>query len=421
MLNIRVFSRERFLRLALFLTAFAAVVDFAACGGNGGSSTSQTSRLSNRAFISNSYSGGIQIVDTQKDITATSGDVLNSFGQLVPGAPVTIPVSSTLSFEVESPDHSVTMAYNPSSILMAFVSNSAEQTAGTLTMGSGVTSALFSPDSNKVYAAEPNLTVTGASRSGGIQVLNRPTSAITATYAVPSVRYLALSPSGQFLLAFADNSDSVFVIDLNASTVTPVEVPGFARPINAVFSSDNNTAYVLNCGPECGSTGPASVTKFDIPSQTMTATVEVGGASVGLLNGTTLYVAGSPVPPGTSSTYDAVNISDMTRITHDSVAIGDGFHTTMALAPNNKLYIGANTCSNTVTGCLSVVDVSSNTADPALPPRGAVTSLLSVKSRNVIYAVEGGVLHIYNTANNSLQPTQLNFTGALYSIVQVDP
>ena len=32
---------------------------------------------------------------------------------------------------------------------------------------------------------------------------------------------------------------------------------------------------------------------------------------------------------------------------------------------NNKLYIGANTCSNTTTGCLSVVDVGNNTADAA--------------------------------------------------------
>ncbi len=154
-------------------------------------------------------------------------------------------------------------------------------------------------------------------------------------------------------------------MNLTANTVSPVEVPGFARPVNAFFSSDSNTAYVLNCGPECGSANPASVAAFDIPSKTITSTVPVGGASVGLLNGTTLYVAGSPVPPGTTSTYDAVDVGNMTRLTANSVAIGDGFHTTMALATNNKLYIGANTCSNTTTGCLSVVDVSANTADPA--------------------------------------------------------
>ena len=87
---------------------------------------------------------------------------------------------------------------------------------------------------------------------------------------------------------------------------------------------------------------------------------------------------------------------------------------------NNKLYIGANACTNTTTGCLSVVDVSNNTADPPLPPRGAITSLLAISNRNVVYAVEGGFLHIYDTTNDTLQPTQIIFTGALYGIVQVD-
>ena len=92
----------------------------------------------------------------------------------------------------------------------------------------------------------------------------------------------------------------------------------------------------------------------------------------------------------------------------------------MALAQNNKLYIGANTCNNTTTGCLSVVNVSSNTADPPLPPRGAITSLLAISGRNVVYAIEGGYLDIYDTDTDTLQATQIIFTGALYGIVQVD-
>jgi hypothetical protein len=93
----------------------------------------------------------------------------------------------------------------------------------------------------------------------------------------------------------------------------------------------------------------------------------------------------------------------------------------MALAPNNKLYIGANSCSNTTTGCLSVVDVGTNTADAPLPPRGVITSLMSISNRNVMYAIEGGVLHIYDTDTDQLQATQINFTGAVYAVIQVDP
>jgi hypothetical protein len=93
----------------------------------------------------------------------------------------------------------------------------------------------------------------------------------------------------------------------------------------------------------------------------------------------------------------------------------------MAVATNNKLFIGANTCSNTTTGCLSVVDLGTNTADPPLPPRGAITSLMSVANRNVMYTVEGGALHIYDSTTDQLQNTQILFTGAVYSVVQVDP
>lgn len=419
MRNPSVVSGARVLRFASLLPACAVLLLFAACGGGGGNSNAPVSGLKNRAFISNTYSGNLQVVDTQNDTTAFSQETTNSSGQIIPGAPVSITVSSSVSFEVESPNHDVTAVYDPGSDTMWFVSNSTEATTGSAGLGGSTGMALFSPDSSTMYTPVPNLTVSGAP-PGGVQVISVSDFTIPTTYNVPSARYVALSPNGQYLFAFAGNSDSLWLINLQASTPTPVEIPGFARPINAFFSSDNNTAYVLNCGPECGSSGAASVTFFDIPSQTIIATVPVGGASVGLLNGTTLYVAGSPVPPGTTSTFDAVNVSNMTRLTTTSVAIGDGFHTTMALSQNNKLYIGAITCMNMTTGCLSVVNVSNNTADPPLPPRGAITSLLAITNRDVMYTIEGGLLDIYSTDNDMLQGTQITFTGALYGVVQVD-
>jgi hypothetical protein len=417
MRNHNVSLGDRRKRLAALLPAIVVVLTLVACGSSN-PNTTPTSGAKNRAFISNTFTGNLQIVDTQNDTTPLTAQTTNNQGQLIPGQPVTISVANTATFEVESPDHTVTMVYDPTSFTLYFVTNSSETTAGNVPLTSSTSMALFSPDNSTVYAPEPNLTTSG--HPGGVEVISRSSATVTTTYAVPSATSIALSPSGQFLLVFGANSDSVFLINLTATTVTPVEITGFARPVNAFFSSDNNTAWVINCGPECGSSNPASVTALDIPSQKITATVPVGGASVGFLNGSTLYVAGSPVPPGTTSTYDAVNVSNMTRITTNSVAIGDGFHTTMALAPNSKLYIGANTCSNTTTGCLSVVDIGSNTADPALPPRGAITALMSVSGRNVIYSIEGGFLHIYDSENDQLQGLQITFTGALFGIVQVD-
>ncbi len=417
MSNHNVLQGNRLKRVAALLLSSVAVLVISACGGNG-TSNNTPSNVSHRAFITNTYSGNLQVVDTQNDTSPLTAETTNSAGQVVPGVPVTITVATSLTFAVLSPDKATTLTYDPTTLTLYFVDNSTEATSGSVTVPSYTGMALFSPDSSTVYVPTPTALVTGA-RPGAVGVINVANSATTASYAIPSARYIALSPSGQYLLVFADNSDNVYLINLSNSPVTTTTIPGFAAPVNAFFSSDSNTAYVLNCGPECGSSGAASVSELNIPSQTIQATVPVGGASVGYLNSSTLYVAGSPVPPGTTSTFDAVDVSNMTRLTANSVPIGDGYHWLMALN-NNKLYIGAKTCANVTHGCLSVVNVSNNTPDPPFPPNGAVTGLLSVPNRNVMYVIQGGFVNIYGTDTDTLQGTQLSFTGALFGIVQVD-
>ena len=60
----------------------------------------------------------------------------------------------------------------------------------------------------------------------------------------------------------------------------------------AIFSDDDSTAYILNCGPECGGT-TASVTLLDVNSNLVGPTIPVDAATFGLLSGNTLYVAGT--------------------------------------------------------------------------------------------------------------------------------
>jgi hypothetical protein len=372
--------------------------------------------VTHRAFITNTYSGNLQIMDTQNDTTPFTAETTNSSGQVVPGVPVTISVADSLTFAVVSPNLSTTLVYDQKANEIFFVDNATELTSGSIVLPDFTDMALFSPDNSTVYVPVRNQAIAGV-RPGAVEAISATGFTVTATYVVASARYIALSPSGQYLLVFADDSDSVFLIDLTATTVVPVEIPGFARPVNAFFNSDSTTAYVISCGVECGSTSGASVQQLDIPSQTIKATVPVGGASVGLLNNGTLYVAGNPGPAGT---YDAVTVSSMTRVTTNSVAIGDGYHTTMALSTNNKLYIGASTCMNVTTGCLSVVNVANNTADPPLPPRGNITGMLAISGRNTVYVIQGGYQVIYDTTTDTPQQTQVIFKGALYSVVQVD-
>ena len=418
-------------RAVLLLVSSAALLVLVSCGGSGNSVTGPNgnatlnapSKLQNRAFITNQYSGNIQIVDSQNDTTAYYTVTNNNTGNTTPGgspaSAVNIVVASSLTWEVLSPDDLETLVYNPLSNTLTFVTNASESMNGSVNLAGWASMAVYSPDSKNVYVPVPAAPITN-SRPGAVQIISTASGTVSATIPVPSAQFAAISPNGNTLLVFAANSDTMYLLNVSSTSPSGVAIPGFSRPVNAFFSSDSNTAYILNCGPECGSTaGPPSVMKFDVPSQTITARVPVGGASVGLLKNTTLYVAG--YPGGSTGTFDVVDVGSMTRSTPNPIVIGDGNHTTMAISNNNKMYIGAVSCANVTVGCLSIVDLGKVAADPQPTPLGVVTGMQSIPSRNVMYVIQGGVLNIYDTTTGQLQSTQIAFRGALYGVVQVDP
>jgi len=392
-------------------------------GPNGNATLNAPSKLQNRAFITNQYSGNIQIVDSQNDTTAYYTVTNNNTGNTTPGgspaAAVNIVVGSSLTWEVLSPDDLETLVYDPLSNTLTFITNASESMNGSVNLAGWASMAVYSPDSKNVYVPVPAAPITN-SRPGAVQIISTASGTVSATIPVPSAQFAAISPNGNTLLVFAANSDTMYLLNVSSTSPSGVAIPGFSRPVNAFFSSHSNTAYILNCGPECGSTaGPPSVMKFDVPSQTITARVPVGGASVGLLKNTTLYVAG--YPGGSTGTFDVVDVGSMTRSTPNPIVIGDGNHTTMAISNNNKMYIGAVSCANVTVGCLSIVDLGKVAADPQPTPLGVVTGMQSIPSRNVMYVIQGGVLNIYDTTTGQLQSTQIAFRGALYGVVQVDP
>ncbi len=397
------------------------LLTIAACGGNNGNTSVTTPNgntinnpkgtLKNRAYISNQFSGNLQIVDSANDTTAffnSTNTNTNTTNQIV-DLSVNIPVSISATFLARSPDGTTTAVYDPNVVDINFVNNSSQTTTATVSLPAWAAMEVFSNDSKTLYVPTGNV--------NAIQVLDVTNAIISTSYAVPSVRWIALNPAGTVLLAFADNADSMWLINLSATTITPVAIAGFSRPVNAFFSSDGNTAYVLNCGTQCGGTAPPSVAQFDMTAQTIQTTVQVGGATVGLLNGTSLYVAG--YGGGANGTFDIVDTGSMSRTTTNSILINDGQQWKMALN-NNKVYIGAKTCNNTVTGCLSVVNLTTQAADAPLPPLGPITGMLSVPNRTVMYVIQGGVLNIYDTTTDQLQKVQLGFRGALNDVVQID-
>ena len=139
---------------------------------------------------------------------------------------------------------------------------------------------------------------------GAIEVMNFSTAALS-TIAVNNAQTVVSNSNGTQLLVFSNDSDSMTVLFPTAAA-PPVDtscysnppnsvctiVPGFDRPVFAIING--STAYVLNCGAQCGGT-QASVMVFDMNSLTITdQTIPVDAATMALLNDSTLYVAGTP-------------------------------------------------------------------------------------------------------------------------------
>ena len=88
----------------------------------------------------------------------------------------------------------------------------------------------------------------------------------------------------------------------------------------------------------------------------------------------------------------------------------------MVAAPNNKLFIGARTCTG---GCLTIVDSSSLSAVVSTAG-GSVTGIQPIPERPVVYVVEGGELIIYDSATSQPQSTQIEITGNAQDVIFVD-
>jgi hypothetical protein len=295
---------------------------------------------------------------------------------------------------------------------------------------------MVAPGTNYGYAAVPSAPLVGAP-PGAVIVLNITGGGIAATVGVPSAQTLVSSPDGSQFLVFSNDSNVLTIfypLLVNTASPVTVAVPGFDRPVYGVFSSDGSTAYILNCGPECGSgSASASVQALDMASLTLVGSpVPVDGATIGWLNGSTLYVAGNS-PSNSSCTgettaattcgrLDSVDLGSMTVT--NSVVITDGYHNRIDMSINGQLFIGSYNCTTIgnvnnpqgeVRGCLSIFDTTAagNTTAVIPPDNGNVTGLQSFTSRDVEYVAEGGNLRVYDTTQDILLITSYISTGTI--------
>jgi DNA-binding beta-propeller fold protein YncE len=298
----------------------------------------------------------------------------------------------------------------------------------------------LSPDGKNAWTAQRNF--------GFVQSVNTSNGIANPVIRIGNARRLAMSPNGTKLLVFPDpqsqvppNTNTFFVVDTASGNVqTITDAAHLDQPFTAVFGTSETQAFVLNCGAECGGTA-ASVVSVDFSAATpgFSAPISVPGATVGLLNGTNLYVAGTApaTGPGAScplSRCGALSVINTAALTVGAtIPITDGDHEKMSFA-NNRLYIGAAGCTvdpgtaaNSVRGCLTIFNTG--TSSTTFPQESSfrqnfdVTGFQPISKRNVIYIVEGGELDIFDTTTDTLAPgvTQIDVVGKAIDVVQIDP
>jgi hypothetical protein len=409
--------------LSLLLLLFPVTLLLLSCGNS--SSTSPVPPPTFRALVSQDVNGGgiiagLQVIDAQRDVRARVAS---------------ISAGATPGMMVETPNLTLTLAFSPTGNTLTLVSNASESSAATTTLPGSTESIVVSPDSVFAYAAVPTASPGLGQPQGEVEVISLSSGTVTAQLAVPAVRYVSMGNSGNRVLAFSENSDSLAVItpsDIGTQTNPVVLVPGFDRPVAAFFSPDDNTAFVINCGAECGGT-QASVQPIDLTTSTPGVAVDLPAASVALVSGTTMYLAGSYLNPSitdpcpgqtifttTCGSLTVFDLSTMT-VTNAGISITDGYHNRIALGPDGQLFLGARTCTETagVSGCLSIYNTQ--TGAVVIPPaNGDVTGIQPIANRHVVYLIQGGELQIYDTTTDKLQATQINIIGEAVDVKTID-
>ncbi len=405
------------------------------------------SKLANRVMVAltvNGSQGALAILDGSRDIRSNVQNTIQSFS--ISGYSAGYP---NRIFNYPESVHGYVYSDNDASLTT--VDYSKEATAGAV--------GTFVPKSTDVGLSEGNLRVFAALQSlGQIAVIDN-TTGRNFYLNLPNVNLISVNQGGTIALATVRNSNTLYrVIKLNANQANPpgaadcqpynlpvycvVPVPGtYDRPTTAYFSLDGTTAYLLNCGPECGGT-TASVsylsqgsltldvipTSTSYPSPVITNVAVPGGATTAIADGSTLYIAGQQLLPDGLFSGNLTTISLATNTVTGKYGISDGNHSKLLFADDNTLWIGSQFCANGERAkllqnynCLTRFDLGSKAVSiiPAVTPGsatatvpypngdnnlyyyGSLTGICWVQGLHKVYTAYGGQVHVFKTADGS--------------------
>ena len=394
-------------------------------------------------------SGVLQILDGNRDLRSNVQNTIMTF-----------------SISGYSGNNPTTILNYPDELRGYVYSNSSPYSVETINYGKESAAAgytLNSP-SNSIGTASDFLRFYSAEEQAGQLFVSDASTGASYSLNLPNVYKVAVNAGDTIALAMVRNSNTLYrVVKLNINSLAPpgavdceptilpvycvVPVPGtYDRPVGASFSLDGATAYVLNCGQECGGGSNGGSGISFIPQSTLqvnniptalpypavvTNTIPIpGGVTTSLSSGTTLYLSGQQLQP--DGLYEGfLTLLNLTTLVPSApIAISDGYHSKMLFADDNTLWIGSQACSNGERAklglnynCLTRFDLGAGTAAivPAITPAtatspatvpypnanenlvylGDLSGLCWVQNLHKIYTAYGGQIHAFHTADGS--------------------
>ena len=432
--------------------------------------------------------GALEIVDAYYDIRSGRTGQPTSFSVSGYGGALPISIQSM-------PEENVAAVYGSGDGSLTTVNYQTEKTSGTVGGLNGLSSSIFMTR-NGTY-------IFAASQASHVFTIVNQGNGASYPLSLPGVYRVSVNPGGSMALAFVENSNYAYyprqlttaqslaysggpstwpkaAVDcepqnapgwcmFQAQSPDQVDATGnyygaplvFDRPRKAVFSADGSTAYVLNCGPECGGTNasisllPVAPMIFLIGQQsgllpcnaspcTNTHTLPItnipiaGGASNALVDSSTMYVVGQKLmPDGYFGGYLTVlNLATNTLVpssgtSPNPVSISDGMPgavSRMIEADDNTLWIAMTKCNegerfynNQPYGCLTMYNTSNNQVVLLEPYIGDATGIAAVTGLHKIYTAQGGQVYITSTKDGTAIDNQyVTVTGTAYDVAYMD-
>jgi hypothetical protein len=332
------------------------------------------------AYTANGTNGGLEILDGLRNLR---GNIQN-----------TKPSFFVSGFSAGQPTEIINFPEEQRGFVLSYTDGSLD--AVNYSTEAGIGAVLSAGPYSPSEAASPDASYfAGAYEAGGQLIVD--SGGGSYALSLPNVDKVVISRGADIILAMVRNSNTLYrVVKLPASN-NPVPPPGavdceplllpvycvvpvgnansagtagaaYDHPVDAYFSLDGNSVYILNCGPECGGTqssvtflqaGALNINSVPTTNPLTAATplspipvanpVPVpGGVTAAVSDGTNLYVSGQSIQTHGLLGGNLTLINLASDVASAAIPISDGNHTRMLFADDSTLWIGSSQCANGV-------------------------------------------------------------------------